>query len=88
MSELSLAASALSSILNIPVKTYDECVANGYSVSPEQILDINFIHRNSLIRVEDEVNEVNDISTFTYSNDSNFCQKPFWRQSGNVCEFT
>ena len=62
MSQLSLVASAMSSILNIPVKTYDECVANGYTVSSEQFLDINFIHRNSLMCVRDEVNEIDKVN--------------------------
>ncbi|RIA90197.1 hypothetical protein C1645_805894 [Glomus cerebriforme] len=60
MSQLALVASAMSSILNIPVKTYDECVANGYIVSSEQILDINFIHRNSLMRFGQEVKKSED----------------------------
>ena len=63
MSQLSLVASAMSAILDIPVKTYDECIANGYAISPEQILDIDFIHRNSLMRVEHDINEVEDTST-------------------------
>ncbi|GBC02582.1 hypothetical protein RclHR1_00470012 [Rhizophagus clarus] len=69
MSQLSLVASAMSSILDIPVKTYDECVANEYTISPEQILDINFVHTISLMHVKNEVNEVEDtFFTFTTSN--------------------
>ncbi|CAB4414226.1 unnamed protein product [Rhizophagus irregularis] len=69
MSQLSLVASAMSSILDIPVKTYDECIANGYTISPEQILDLNFIHNNSLMYVRNEVNEIEDtFLTFTISN--------------------
>src|SRR5579862_5553065 len=63
MSQLSLVASAMSAILDIPVKTYNECIANGYVISPEQILDVDFIHRNYLMRVGHEINEVEDTST-------------------------
>ncbi|CAI2163135.1 591_t:CDS:2 [Funneliformis geosporum] len=34
------------------LKTYDECVANGYEVLPEQILDINTVHSLLLFRHE------------------------------------
>ncbi|CAI2190395.1 12983_t:CDS:1 [Funneliformis geosporum] len=52
MSQLVLVASAMSTMLKTPVKTYDECVANGYEVLPEQILDINTVHSLLLFRHE------------------------------------
>jgi hypothetical protein len=66
MSKLSLVASAMSSILDMPVKTYDECVANGYTISPEQILDLNFVHRKSLVYIGNEASKIED-TFFTFS---------------------
>ncbi|RIA98219.1 hypothetical protein C1645_750559 [Glomus cerebriforme] len=54
MSKLALVAAALSSIINCPVKTYDECVANGLEISPNQILDLDIVHKYSFVREGDD----------------------------------
>ncbi|CAI2169869.1 4697_t:CDS:2 [Funneliformis geosporum] len=54
MSQLVLVASAMSAMLKTPVKTYDECVANGYEILPAQILDINTVHSLLLFRLGTE----------------------------------
>ena len=41
MVELGLVATAISSIINYPVKTFDECITNGVDVLPNQILDLD-----------------------------------------------
>jgi hypothetical protein len=52
MSQLPLVASAISSIINKPVKTYDECKIKGLKVDPSQILDLDTIHKKSFTRIE------------------------------------
>jgi hypothetical protein len=52
MSQLPLVASAISSIINSPVKTYDECVKDGLKVDPSQILDLDTIFKKSLTLFE------------------------------------
>ncbi|CAB4485332.1 hypothetical protein RhiirA5_365404 [Rhizophagus irregularis] len=52
MSQLSLVASAISSIIKCPVKTYDECKADGLKIDPVQILDLDTIFKKSLIRIK------------------------------------
>ncbi|RGB41410.1 hypothetical protein C1646_310306 [Rhizophagus diaphanus] len=54
MSQLQLVASAISSIIESPVKTYDECIANGLKIDPSQILDLDTIHKRSLRRINEE----------------------------------
>ncbi|CAG8555086.1 4045_t:CDS:1, partial [Gigaspora margarita] len=51
MSALPLIAAALSSIIDYPVKTYDECIAEG--LDPNKILDIELIHKYSLAESND-----------------------------------
>src|SRR5204862_1442479 len=67
---LELVAAAISSIINCPVKTYDECVADGLDVLPNQILDLDLVHKYSFIRQEDE----------------EFVQNPPFRQGGEKDE--
>ncbi|CAB5189768.1 unnamed protein product [Rhizophagus irregularis] len=56
MSKLELVASAISSMINVPVKTYDECLAKGWKkIPPEQFLDIGRIHESSLNRYGDNL---------------------------------
>lgn len=51
MCKLALVASAISSMINVPVITYEECLANGLKkIPPEQYLDISRIHESSLNR--------------------------------------
>ncbi|CAB4393438.1 unnamed protein product [Rhizophagus irregularis] len=57
MSQLPLVASAISSIIESPVKTYDECIANGLKIDPSQILDLDTIYKRSLTRINEEVLE-------------------------------
>ncbi|GBB96653.1 hypothetical protein RclHR1_02800003 [Rhizophagus clarus] len=57
MSQLPLVASAISTIIDSPVKTYDECVNNGLTINPSQILDVDTIHKRSLTRIEFEDND-------------------------------
>ncbi|PKY50906.1 ubiquitin-like protein [Rhizophagus irregularis] len=52
MSQLSLVASAISSIIKCPVKTYDECKAGGLKIDPAQILNLDTIFKKSLIRIK------------------------------------
>ncbi|CAB4444699.1 unnamed protein product [Rhizophagus irregularis] len=52
MSQLPLVASAISSIIKCPVKTYDECKADGLKIDLSQILDLDTIYKKSLIRIE------------------------------------
>ncbi|RGB38748.1 hypothetical protein C1646_691669 [Rhizophagus diaphanus] len=52
MSQLPLVASLISSIIGSPVKTHDECVNNGLTIEPSQILDFDAIYKRSLIRIE------------------------------------
>ncbi|POG79124.1 ubiquitin-related domain-containing protein, partial [Rhizophagus irregularis DAOM 181602=DAOM 197198] len=52
MSQLPLVASAISSIINKPVKTYDECKIKGLKVDPSQILDLDTFHKKSFTRIE------------------------------------
>jgi hypothetical protein len=52
MSQLSFVASAISSIINSPVKTYDECVKDGLKIDPSQILDLDTIYKKSLPRID------------------------------------
>ena len=54
MVELGLVATAISSIINYPVKTFDECVANGIEVLPNQILDLDMVHKHSFVRQYDD----------------------------------
>ncbi|RIB04049.1 hypothetical protein C2G38_2285454 [Gigaspora rosea] len=51
MSALPLIAAALSYIIDYPVKTYDECIAEG--LDPNNILDIELIHKYSLAESND-----------------------------------
>ncbi|GES74417.1 ubiquitin-related domain-containing protein [Rhizophagus clarus] len=52
MAQLSLFASAISAMIKSPVKTYDECVANGMTIKPSQILDLDTIYKKTLNRIE------------------------------------
>ncbi|RGB38131.1 hypothetical protein C1646_756065 [Rhizophagus diaphanus] len=52
MSQLPLVASAISSIIKCPVKTYDECKADGLKIDLSQILDLDTIYKKSLTRIE------------------------------------
>src|SRR5437762_58974 len=54
MVELGLVATAISSIINYPVKTFDECVANGVDILPNQILDLDIVHKYSFVRQDDD----------------------------------
>ena len=54
MSDLALVAAAISSIINCPVKTYDECVADELEVLPDQILDLDLVHKYSFVREGDD----------------------------------
>ena len=54
MFELGLVAAAISSIIDYPVKTFDECVANGVDVLPNQILDLDIVHKYSFVRQDDD----------------------------------
>ena len=54
MFELGLVAAAISSIIDYPVKTFDECVANGIEVLPNQILDLDIVHKYSFVRQDDD----------------------------------
>ncbi|RGB32148.1 hypothetical protein C1646_670347 [Rhizophagus diaphanus] len=54
MSELALVAAALSSIINCPVKTYYECVANELEILPNQILDLDLVHKYSFVKEGDD----------------------------------
>ncbi|GBB94550.1 hypothetical protein RclHR1_02380009 [Rhizophagus clarus] len=54
MSELALVAAAISSIINCPVKTYDECVADGLEVLPNKFLDLDLVHKYSFVREGDD----------------------------------
>ena len=53
MHDLALVAAALSSIINCPVKTYDECVADGLDILPNQNLDLDLVHKYSFLRQDD-----------------------------------
>ncbi|CAB4386865.1 hypothetical protein RhiirA5_492520 [Rhizophagus irregularis] len=70
MSELSLVAAALSSIINHPVKTYRECVANGLDVLPNQFLDLDLVHKYSFVK----------------EGDDKVVQKPSFRQGDEIDE--
>ncbi|CAB4492007.1 unnamed protein product [Rhizophagus irregularis] len=54
MSELALVAAALSSIINCPVKTYYECVANELEILPNQVLDLDLVHKYSFVKEGDD----------------------------------
>ncbi|CAG8842176.1 9978_t:CDS:1, partial [Racocetra persica] len=51
MSALPFIAAALSSIIDCPVKTYDECIDEG--LDPNKILDIDLVHKYSLAESND-----------------------------------
>ncbi|KAF0396190.1 ubiquitin domain-containing protein [Gigaspora margarita] len=51
MTALPLIAAAVSSIIDYPVKTHDECIAEG--LDPNKILDIELIHKYSLTESND-----------------------------------
>ncbi|CAG8815270.1 10643_t:CDS:2, partial [Gigaspora margarita] len=51
MTALPLIAAAVSSIIDYPVKTYDECIAEG--LDPNKILDIELIHKYSITESND-----------------------------------
>ena len=65
MSDLALVASAISSIINCTVKTYDECVADGLTISPSQILDLDSIYRGSLVSFKDPILTRTSANIFT-----------------------
>ncbi|GBB96652.1 hypothetical protein RclHR1_02800002 [Rhizophagus clarus] len=54
MSQLPLVASAISSLIKSPVKTYDECISNGTKFDPSQILDLDTFYKKTLTRIEPE----------------------------------
>ncbi|RIA98217.1 hypothetical protein C1645_686038 [Glomus cerebriforme] len=54
MSELALVAAAISSIINCPIKTYDECIADGLNILPNQILDLDLVHKYSFVKEGDD----------------------------------
>ncbi|RGB41398.1 hypothetical protein C1646_310129 [Rhizophagus diaphanus] len=66
MSQLQLVASAVSSIIESPVKTYDECIANGLKIDPSQILDLDTIHKRSLARINEELEFVHPENMTTH----------------------
>ncbi|CAG8820920.1 16532_t:CDS:2, partial [Gigaspora rosea] len=49
MSPLPFIATAISSIIDCPVKTYDECVAEG--LDPNKTLDLDIVHKYSLPKI-------------------------------------
>src|SRR5436190_21184909 len=70
MSELGLVAAAISSIINCPVKTYDEYLAEGLDALPNQILDLGVVHKYSFVR----------------QGDDKLVQKPLFRQGDEIDE--
>jgi hypothetical protein len=68
--QLGLVAAALSSLLNTPIKTYDDYVASGYDVESAQFLDLSAVHGNSLMLIrpsEEEDNPKLSKGLITYS---------------------
>ncbi|CAG8536217.1 uncharacterized protein OCT59_005864 [Rhizophagus irregularis] len=84
MSQLSLVASAISSIIKCPVKTYDECKADGLKIDPAQILDLDTIYKKSLIRIK--IKDIDPPKDVTFSDNNKLIQifvKPFESLAGN-----
>ena len=52
MSQLAFVASAISSIIDSPVKTYNECINNRLTIDRKKILDLDTIYKKSLIRID------------------------------------
>jgi hypothetical protein len=68
MVKLELVASAISSMINVPVKTYDECLANGWKIPPTQFLDVSNIHKSSLNRCDSNESRYNAYKNNSYEN--------------------
>ncbi|CAG8566391.1 10821_t:CDS:2 [Diversispora eburnea] len=46
---LEIAASAISELIQFPVKTYYDCIQNDLDLTPEQFIDIETVHKSTLI---------------------------------------